>query len=194
VGLKRQDDAEGATIATVEIGGEHYQKVLACDIGGVVLGSVANPVQVAGPLTDDELRADPVPVAGPLTDDELRADPVPVSGTVNVGNLPGTQPVSGPVTDAEMRAAPIQVDLQNVLQALLHQIRLINRPLWMDQQSSGIWGGGALRVIIVDSVGNRGYIQVVSTVSVLSSVDKTIASPGTLDRTSWALNVRERIT
>lgn len=164
--VKRQNDTEGEQIAHEDIGGEVFQKILACDIGGVVLGSLANPVQVEGTVAVSNF---------PATQ--------PVSGTVNVGNLPGTQPVSGPVTDAELRASSLGVHLTEIFEALKMLLRIISRPIWLDNAVN------ALRATITS-----GTVTTVTTVTTVSNVSGNLAMPFTLDRTSWSLNVRARIS
>lgn len=63
--------------------------------------SISGTVNVAGPLTDAQLRASALPVAGTFWQATQ-----PVSGTVGIS---GTVPVSGPLTDTQLRATPVPV-------------------------------------------------------------------------------------
>jgi hypothetical protein len=105
--------ATGTVFATDEIGGVHIPltKIVLGD-GGEDDGPVSagNPLPVAGPLTDTQLRAAAVPVSGPLTDGQLRAAAIPVSGPLTDAQIRAAAlPVSGPLTDAQLRAAAIPV-------------------------------------------------------------------------------------
>jgi hypothetical protein len=102
----------GASIATDDIGGRHFQRFKpAIGVDGTAVDvSASNPMPVSGPVTDAQLRATPVPVSGSLTDAELRAAAVPVSGPVTDTQLRAAAvPVSGPLTDAQLRAAAVPV-------------------------------------------------------------------------------------
>jgi hypothetical protein len=106
----------GTTMATDDVAGVQYPRVKISHgaDGSAVDASSTNPLPVAGPLTDTQLRASAVPVLGtvtadtglaqPLTDAQLRASTVPISGTItaNTGLVQ-------PLTDAELRATAVTV-------------------------------------------------------------------------------------
>jgi len=78
--------------------------------GVISVDASSATINVAGPLTDTELRATAVPVSGPLTDTQLRATAVPVSGPLTDTQLRATAvPVSGPLTDTQLRATAVPV-------------------------------------------------------------------------------------
>lgn len=115
----------GATIATDDIAGKHYQRVkLTFGVDGAAADvSATDPLPVTGqfyPATQPVSIAGTVPVAvanaslavtGPLTDAQLRASAVTLqygsTPTVTVGNA--SLAVTGPVTDAQLRASPVAI-------------------------------------------------------------------------------------
>ena len=124
--------ATGAKLATDEIDGVHHplSKLEFGADGTATPVSEGNPLPVAGPVTNAELRAtplpvsiaeleikndsgNPLPVSGPATDAQLRATPLPVSiAELEIKNDSGNPlPVSGPATDAQLRATPLPVSI-----------------------------------------------------------------------------------
>ncbi len=112
----------GAVLATDEIGGVHWPfsrlafgpdgtstRVADADgarlpvaIGGTLPAFAATPTVNIG-------TAPTINVAGPLTDAQLRATAVPVSLTGQSVAITGTVAVTGPLTDAQLRAAAVPV-------------------------------------------------------------------------------------
>jgi hypothetical protein len=103
----------GTTMATDDVAGVQYPRVkISHGVDGTAVdASSTNPLPVAGPLTDAQLRASAVPVLGtvtadtglaqPLTDAQLRATAVNVTG---------------PLTSAQLTAAALatEVTAQNI--------------------------------------------------------------------------------
>ncbi len=106
----------GTTMATDDVAGVQYPRVKISHgaDGSAVDASNTNPLPVAGPLTDAQLRASTVPVSGtvtantglaqPLTDAQLRASTVPVSGTITANTG-----LAQPLTDTQLRASAVPV-------------------------------------------------------------------------------------
>jgi hypothetical protein len=89
----------GTTMATDDVAGVQYPRVkISHGVDGTAVdASSTNPLPVAGPLTDAQLRASAVPVLGtvtadtglaqPLTDAQLRATAVTVTGPLTSAQL-----------------------------------------------------------------------------------------------------------
>jgi hypothetical protein len=82
------------------------------DANGAVLGTVSNPLNIAGGsggssgVLDVSDRASRL-LGHVMVDNWVTTQPI--SGSVDVSNFPATQPVSGPLTDAQLRAGPVSV-------------------------------------------------------------------------------------
>jgi hypothetical protein len=79
----------GKDVAADNIAARLFQRIkIAFGVEGAAVDvSETNPLPVAGPVTDAQLRAAPLPVSGGLTDAELRASPIPVSASIDVSAL-----------------------------------------------------------------------------------------------------------
>ena len=132
-------DSEGKPVklaSEVNVDGEHVLKVSG-DSGSGSGGS--GPVEVTGPLTDDELRASPVPVSGPLTDTELRASPVPVTGPLTGAELGQ----AGLATETTLGSVlSILGDILTELQTLNAALVTANGHLAQIEANTGTSGGG----------------------------------------------------
>lgn len=81
--------AGSATVMLPVAVDENGRLVVVVDGAGAtveIANDEAHPVPVAGPLTNDQLRAAEVPVSGPLTDAQLRAAAVATQGVVIATN------------------------------------------------------------------------------------------------------------
>lgn len=116
-----------AAIAQLQVAVAHLADILVelrgtLDVAGPLTDTQlrATSVGVSGPLTDAQLRAAAVPVSGPLTDAQLRAARVPVDvehdqPLTDVQLRAAAVPVSGPLTDAQLRAGSLAVTETNPL-------------------------------------------------------------------------------
>lgn len=117
--------------------------------------TAADPLEVAGPLTDDELRAAAVAVTGPLTDTQLRAQLLGVYGPLTDSQLRATAvEVAGPLTKAQLDQSVVTVtgnlDLaQEVVEMLSY---VVYWPETFEGDVEVIAAPGASLQIVVDEI------------------------------------------
>lgn len=153
--------------------------------------NVGGQVEVAGPLTDDELRATPVPVSGtfyPATQ--------PVSGDF----YPATQPISasslplpsGAATESSVAALTKPSDsqhatLDDVAMELRRVLQAINYPGWLDRSANQI------RAQVTGSAAVSGNLTTVTNLTNLGSFTGDHLQRQA-NYAAWQLTVRARIT